>query len=144
MTGLNCKDFPTKEALNKLIRPGKQLWKIITTDRKRMTGEKLINLIKSTKQKDHKFALTLAWFVHCILLARDRSCGIGKVILKLACNKDDFYKYPWGRRCFGLTLEYLSIDMKIRQRFGSYNLYGFPWAFIVTIISVFIFFVSFL
>lgn len=55
----------------------------------------------------------------------------------------DFFKnYPWGKESFDFTVTYLKekINMKQNEMYDikkneSYALYGFPWAFLVTIIN---------
>ncbi|KAF3683842.1 hypothetical protein FXO38_00566 [Capsicum annuum] len=49
-----------------------------------------------------------------------------------------FKRYPWGKKSFALTLDYLKkrIDYSkkkntfVTKRVSSYTLYGFPWTFI--------------
>ncbi|XP_059311308.1 uncharacterized protein LOC132062847 isoform X2 [Lycium ferocissimum] len=127
MTGLRCHPFPSEEALASRVKKGEPLWEFVSKEGKTVTANFLLEKIKSPETpKNFKFSLALVWFYHCILCARDISSGVDADMTKLACKPSVFNEYPWGLKSYLLTVEYLAKPIK-----SEYNLYGFPWAFLV-------------
>jgi len=136
MTRLNCGHSYTNSKLQKYLLDGEKLWKLIAKGKRPVTGKIVLELIKSKSKKieKYKYALCLIWFIHCILLAKASNYGVSEATVRLASTEEDFYHYPWGQNSFRLTVGYLMKDMKERQQSkgDSYNLHGFPWAFMAT------------
>ena len=95
------------------------------------------DLMADLKNKDipkhYREKLCLVWFVHSILLARDVKKVIERDLLVLADDFGKFNDYPWGYDSYYLTVKYLLKELKPKTT----TLYGFPWAFMVKLITNF-------
>ncbi|PHU19544.1 hypothetical protein BC332_10695 [Capsicum chinense] len=94
---------------------------------------KNINLIEVLKgkslSKKHKKSLSLVWFLHNVLWARDVNNNMPLGLIMLSEDLEAFNRYPWGYESFKMTVKYLLTLLAPK----IVNLYGFPWAFMVDV-----------
>lgn len=91
--------------------------------------------------KEDKYKYYLVWFVHTILLVRNRAKNIKVDIVKMVDSIEFFEEYPWGKESFDLTLEYpkkkidfVRLKETYLERNGElYALYRFSWTFLANI-----------
>ncbi|KAG5568274.1 hypothetical protein H5410_064714 [Solanum commersonii] len=77
--------------------------------------------------KKQKLAISMVWFLHCVLCSKSAEKKIETHWLKMASKKSVFNSYPWGRVSFDLTISYLLKELDSTK--SQYNLHGCPWAF---------------
>ncbi|KAM3397276.1 hypothetical protein P3S68_000788 [Capsicum galapagoense] len=145
ITDLNYGCYPRDSRYVKAMDEGEAFLKKIVKKRS-VNAKRLLKLIRGGRlDKEDKFKCCLVWFVHCILLARDLSKIVDIYTIKMVNNLGFFEKYPWGKKSFSLTLDYLKkrIDFSRQKKtfetkgVSSYSLYGFPWAFMIWIYEAF-------
>ena len=139
ITGLNCSAYPRESKMNKVLEKGQKFYHKITKNMN-ITGDRLLSLIKSQRlDQEQKLKCSLLWFVHAVLLAHDSTKIVESSHIKMADDLDFFMNYPWGKKCFELTLLYLKNKTNLKKleeiykekKYAAYALYGFPWAFLV-------------
>ena len=84
--------------------------------------------------------MCLVWFVHNILWVRYINNNISLGLINLSEDLEAFNNYPWGYEIFKMTVQYLLTPLTPK----TVNLYGFPWAFMVNISFIMIWFIIFL
>lgn len=70
--------------------------------------------------------------MHSILWDRDTNKVIEPELLVLAQDLEEFINYPWGYESYLLTGKYLLSNLSLK----TFNLYRFPWAFMVNFITI--------
>ena len=93
----------------------------------------LTDLENKTIPEQYREKLCLVWFAYSVILARDVNKVIEDDLLARAEDFDKFNNYPWGYDSFYLTVQYLLTKLSS----GMTTLYGFPWAFMVKLITNF-------
>ena len=92
----------------------------------------LTDLMDKTIPKLYREQLCLVWFAHSVILARDVNKVIEDDLLARPEDFDKFDNHPWGYDNFYLTVQYLLTKLSS----GTTTLYGFPWAFMVKLITI--------
>ncbi|KAM3222782.1 hypothetical protein P3L10_022052 [Capsicum annuum] len=80
-----------------------------------------------------------------MLLAKDSTKVVDTKLIRMVDSLSFFEKYPWGKKTFQLTMDYLKkkSDLKKQNEVfdekqkASYALFGFPWAFMIWIYEAF-------
>ena len=79
------------------------------------------------------------------LLSTDKKKLVGQVYMSMVDDLPTFNKYPWGTMSFALRMEQLEQkdwrarynhyeqDLELKGNKATYTLYGFPFAFLVSI-----------
>ena len=138
MMGLRC-DRPEDPAIKKTPHTGSNKCKVKKDGLLGIVGPsyKVKELIVDLKNKDipkhYREKLCLVWFVHSVLWARDVRKVIEHDLLALADDFGKFNDYPWGYDSYYLTVKYLLKEIKPKTTI----LYGFSWAFMVKLITIF-------
>ena len=93
----------------------------------------LTDLEDKTIPEQYREQLCLVLFALLVILARDINEVIEDDLLARAEDFDKFNNHPWGYDSFYLTVQYLITKLSS----GTTILYGFPWAFMVKLITSF-------
>ncbi|KAM3396194.1 hypothetical protein P3S68_005200 [Capsicum galapagoense] len=80
-----------------------------------------------------------------MLLAKDSTKVVDTKLIRMVDSLSFFEKYPWGKKTFQLTMDYLKkkSDLKkqnevfVEKQKASYALFRFPWAFMIWIYEAF-------
>ena len=105
----------------------------------------LYDFLDQNQVKDDTDAikLVLIFIVDYILLSKKDNKLVDKYLWHMVDSLDMFGSFPWGRKSFFLTLEYLKKALKGKQTDSQqdvihYELFGFPTAFQIWIYECFI------
>ncbi|KAH0668098.1 hypothetical protein KY285_029304 [Solanum tuberosum] len=126
MTGLRCHSLPPlSQQLAKIRKEGEILVDLVGQSANAAV------LIEKTSDpcltKKQKLAISMVWFLHCVLCSKSAEKKIETHWLKMTSKKSVFNSYPWGRVSFDLTISYLLKELDSTK--SQYNLHGCPWAF---------------
>jgi len=129
MTGLRCHSLPPlSQQLAKIGKKGEILVDLVgQSANAAVLIEKMSDPCLTKKQK---LAISMVWFLHCVLCSKSAEKKIETHWLKMASKKSVFNSYPWGRVSFDLTISYLLKELDSTK--SQYNLHGCPWAFAVS------------
>jgi len=129
MTGLRCHSLPPlSQQLAKIGKEGEILVDLVGQfANAAVLIEKMSDPCLTKKQK---LAISMVWFLHCVLCSKSAEKKIETHWLKMASKKSVFNSYPWGRVSFDLTISYLLKELDSTK--SQYNLHGCPWAFAVS------------
>ncbi|XP_060215751.1 uncharacterized protein LOC132642704 [Lycium barbarum] len=140
ITGLNCGKIPTGKALYDEGK-AKDFLDLVLNKKSSLTGNDLKEILKSDRfDAQTKLKIAMVWFVESFLWAGDQKRTVDIKNMKMVTNLDYFNAYPWGRRSFEMTVEFLlnvnlkkkSVEWKENNSTSKgYSLQGFPWAFMV-------------
>ncbi|KAM3398145.1 hypothetical protein P3S68_001659 [Capsicum galapagoense] len=110
-------------------------------------AKKLLKLIRGgSLDQEKKFKWCLIWIMHYILLARNLSKIVDIDTIKIVDNLSFFERYPWDKKSFASTLDYLKkwIDFTKKNNtyvingVSSFALYGFSLVFLIWIYEAFL------
>ncbi|KAG5594643.1 hypothetical protein H5410_035875 [Solanum commersonii] len=126
MTGLRCHSLPLlSQQLAKIEKEGEILVHLVGQSANATVRiEKMSDPCLTKKQK---LAISMVWFLHCVLCSKSAEKKIETHWLKMASKKSVFNSYPWDRVSFDLTISYLLKELDSTK--SQYNLHGCPWAF---------------
>ncbi|KAG5616698.1 hypothetical protein H5410_016522 [Solanum commersonii] len=126
MIGLRCHSLPPlSQQLAKIGKEGEILVDLVGQSANAVVLiEKMSDPCLTKKQK---LAISMVWFLHCVLCSKSAEKKIETHWLKMASKKNVFNSYSWGRVSFDLTISYLLKELESTK--SQYNLHGCPWAF---------------
>ncbi|KAL5575871.1 hypothetical protein UlMin_017570 [Ulmus minor] len=116
---------------------------------KEKKGKKQKKKITQKCGREDRVKIALVWFLEGALLSSDPKKNISEFHLSLVDELDIFNEYPWGKVAFDMTFDSLwvkNLAQKYRDRLRksphkqlpnvkeTYTLYGFPFAFQVSIL----------
>uniref|UniRef100_A0A803PTQ7 DUF1985 domain-containing protein n=1 Tax=Cannabis sativa TaxID=3483 RepID=A0A803PTQ7_CANSA len=126
ITGLNCSQLPKHvgdsnqpNMIKEKYFPGKHF---VSRD-----NLKEFMLFGTIKDGDDAIKMAKVFTVTNILESKRGSTAVDEFIMKLVDDKEDFDKYPWGRRSFDETIKGLISAEECDKK--GYELCGFPLAF---------------
>ncbi|KAG5629223.1 hypothetical protein H5410_000940 [Solanum commersonii] len=124
MTELRCHSLPPlNQQLAKIGKEGEILVDLVGQSANAVVLiEKMSDPCLTKKQK---LAISMVWFLHCVLCSKSAEKKIETHWLKMASKKNVFNSYPWGRVSFDLTINYLLKELDSIK--SQYNLYGCPY-----------------
>ncbi|KAL5554668.1 hypothetical protein UlMin_042069 [Ulmus minor] len=149
ITGLNCAEYPSfcnEDGIPKQLPFGSS-WlcsKYFLRKSSIYRGD-LYDFLDQNQVNDDTDAikLVLIFIVDYILLSKKDNKLVDKYLWHMVDSLDMFGSFPWGRKSFFLTLEYLKKALKGKQTDSQqdviyYELFGFPTAFQIWIYECFI------
>ena len=95
--------------------------------------------------------IALVYFLESTLLSSDPKKSVSQFHLSMVDDLETFNRFPWGSVVYPATLEQLQTrdlrakytnykeQLKAKRKKATYTLYGFPFAFMV---SIFLFVLS--
>ncbi len=100
------------------------------------------------KPREDQGKIAILYFLEATLLSTDKKKLVSQVAMSMVDDLPTFNNYPWGTVSFALTMEQLE-QKDLRARYdhykqdlapkgtkATYTLYGFPFAFLVSITDV--------
>ena len=97
------------------------------------------------KPQGDKLNISLVHFLESTLLSSDPKKSMFQDYLSMVDNLETFNRFPWGSIVYSATLEQLQPrdlrakytnykeQLEVKGKKATYTLYGFPFAFIVSI-----------
>ncbi|KAL5547633.1 hypothetical protein UlMin_002864 [Ulmus minor] len=149
ITGLNCAEylsFCNEDGIPKQLPFGSSwLCSKYFPGKSSIYRGDLYDFLDQNQVKDDTDAikLVLIFIVDYILLSKKDNKLVDKYLWHMVDSLDMFGSFPWGRKSFLLTLEYLKKALKGKQTDSQqdvihYELFGFPTAFQIWIYECFI------
>ncbi|KAL5574727.1 hypothetical protein UlMin_016426 [Ulmus minor] len=147
--GLNCAEYPSfcnEDGIPKQLPFGSSwLCSKYFPGKSSIYRGDLYDFLDQNQVKDDTDAikLVLIFIVDYILLSKKDNKLVDKYLWHMVDSLDMFGSFPWGRKSFFLTLEYLKKALKGKQSDSQqdviyYKLFGFPTAFQIWIYECFI------
>ncbi|KAL5577967.1 hypothetical protein UlMin_019666 [Ulmus minor] len=149
ITGLNCAEYPSfcnKDGIPKKLPFGSSwLCSKYFLGKSSIYRGDLYDFLDQNQVKDDTdtIKLVLIFIVDYILLSKKDNKLVDKYLWHMVDSLDMFGSFPWGRKSFFLTLDYLKKALKGKQTDSQqdviyYELFGFPTAFQIWIYECFI------
>lgn len=149
ITGLNCSEYPSycdEDGIPQQLQMGSSwLCNKYFPGKSSVYRGNLYDFLDQNHVEDDNDAIKLAliFIVDYILLSKKDNKLVDKYLWHMVDNLELFGSFPWGRKSFSLTLEYLKKALKGKQTDSQqdiifYELFGFPTAFQVWIYECFI------